>query len=327
MGILEQYQVACLTLFSLMAALVFGFLTTFIRSIAIARIVSWTLVWSLAAVQLYLHRFDPLFAMIFVILSLLYSLKAVVHIETFQKTKHRLSWLQYLAFSIFWPGMRPNLFANFPSQSLGDSNEFLKKGMIRAIFGCILVASSYLALRMYSGQLGLIVFAALALLGLSMLLHFGLFNILVGLLRFFGVRCTTLFNSPGSSRSLQEFWSKRWNLAFSELTTISIYRPIASISSRRKAIWVSFISSGIFHEMAISFPAHGGYGLPTLYFVIHGIGIELENVFFKNSKKLVILHKLWTILFIVLPLPLLFHSYFINRIVLPFIRGIADLGM
>jgi hypothetical protein len=49
----------------------------------------------------------------------------------------------------------------------------------------------------------------LLLPGLSLVLHFGVFNLLAGAWRLAGVDCRPLFLAPLESTSLAEFWGRR----------------------------------------------------------------------------------------------------------------------
>src|SRR2546428_52188 len=81
--------------------------------------------------------------------------------------------------------------------------------------GLALVVLARLAFLAVASRL---VATALLLTGLSLVLHFGLFTIAAGAWRALGVDVGPLFLAPLQSRSLREFWGRRWNLAFSEMT-------------------------------------------------------------------------------------------------------------
>jgi hypothetical protein len=117
----------------------------------------------------------------------------------------------------------------------------------------------------------------LLLLGLSLVLHFGLFNLLAGLWRRLGADCHALFRAPLKSASLSEFWGRRWNLAFSEMTALAVFRPLRGIVGRQPATMAAFLFSGFLHELAISLPARAGYGLPLLYFALHAGAMQMET--------------------------------------------------
>ena len=51
-------------------------------------------------------------------------------------------------------------------------------------------------------------------------------------------------------------------------------RPSVGVTG---ATLLVFLASGFIHELVISVPARGGYGLPTAYFVIQGAGVAGER--------------------------------------------------
>lgn len=71
---------------------------------------------------------------------------------------------------------------------------------------------------------------------------------------------------PARACSLAEFWGRRWNTAFHELVHRYTFRPLLRKASARPALLLVFLLSGLVYELVISFPARGGYGLPTGYF-------------------------------------------------------------
>jgi alginate O-acetyltransferase complex protein AlgI len=89
----------------------------------------------------------------------------------------------------------------------------------------------------------------------------------------------------------------------------------------------SFFLSGLLHEIAISFPVNSGYGLPLLYFVIHGVLMYLEgkSALIKKIIEHKILSHFWVLGWLVLPMPLLFHTNFVNYVLKPLRSGIVDM--
>src|SRR5262249_42078915 len=108
--------------------------------------------------------------------------------------------------------------------------------------------------------------------GFILLLHFGVFHILSMLWRRAGVAATPLMQNPLKARSVTEFWGARWNTAFNRIAFDFAYRPLRRRSTPFTAMLLVFGLSGLIHELVISVPARAGYGLPTAYFLIQGLG-------------------------------------------------------
>lgn len=155
------------------------------------------------------------------------------------------------------------------------------------------------------------------LVGLSLILHFGILNISTGILRWLGINVTSLFKEPIRSKSLNEFWSKRWNLAFVELTTIAVLRPLKSTYGPKLAFWASFIFSGLLHEMAISLPVESGFGKPFLYFIIQAILILTVDRYLIMKQSSIVVRSFMILCCLFLPIFLLFHKDFITQVVIP----------
>ena len=138
------------------------------------------------------------------------------------------------------------------------------------------------------------------------MLHFGLLNLFAAWLRTRGVPAERLFRDPLHATSLADFWSRRWNLAFTEMTVVAIHRPIRKVAGPQVAIFASFVASGLFHELAISVPSRGGYGLPTLYFVLHGLLVM------RKTKSRVVMF-----IALIAPILLVFHLPFLRTVIWP----------
>jgi len=187
----------------------------------------------------------------------------------------------------------------------------------RLVLGLALVAGARLA---WSTTGSLLLATALALPGLSFILHFGIFNLVAGAWRYGGVDVHALFRAPLLSRSLAEFWGRRWNLAFSEMTSIGVYRPLRAAVGKPPALVVAFLFSGLLHELAISLPVRAGFGLPLLYFAIHGALMLVERGLERADRPVyrrAAVGRAWTAFWLVAPLPILFHRPFLRGVVWP----------
>jgi D-alanyl-lipoteichoic acid acyltransferase DltB (MBOAT superfamily) len=134
-------------------------------------------------------------------------------------------------------------------------------------------------------------------------------------------------NTPIASTGLGEFWGRRWNTAFRDLTHRFLFRPLTRRFGVRGGIAAGFVFSGLVHELVISVPAGGGHGGPTLFFAAQGIGILIERSRFGREAGLARGARGWlfTMLLLVLPAPILFHAPFVQRIVIPFMRAVGAL--
>jgi hypothetical protein len=230
----------------------------------------------------------------------------------------RLKSLQWSAFALGWFGMRPALFETFPapSQRLPYAT-IAMRGISRIALGMVLV---YLSAVIETTNTSIMIIADLALLvGISFILHFGILNLSTAYWRWWGVNVKELFRSPYKSRSLNEFWGKRWNMAFSEMTTLIAYRPLKFKIGKTAAMIISFLLSGVLHEIAISLPVKAGYGLPMLYFALHGILMytEEKSAFVQKILASKILAHLWVLGWLILPIHLLFHPAFMEGVLKP----------
>src|SRR5262249_34593600 len=146
-------------------------------------------------------------------------------------------------------------------------------------------------------------------IALSLILHFGLFPIATAAWRAAGFDMDDVFRKPWRSKSLAEFWARRGDGGFSEMVAPPGGPPVGERLRPTAAIAASFLASGLLHELAISVPAGGGYGLPTLYFALQGALVRAG-----------VRGRVATLLAVALPLPLLFHAPFVRAIIIPLLR-------
>jgi alginate O-acetyltransferase complex protein AlgI len=282
-----------------------------------ARAAAWALVVVSVAAGERLCAGQPAgFRMLALIGTLLYAMKAVVSVDGMDGRPPLQPW-RWLAFAALWPGMRPAPFARVGGPPLPGAGALVKRGLTRLVLGLALIAGARVAFARTGSHL---LATALALPGLSFILHFGIFNLVAGAWRSAGVDVHALFRAPLLSRSLAEFWGRRWNLAFSEMTAIGVYRPLSAVAGKPLALVVAFLFSGLLHELAISLPVRAGFGLPLLYFAIHGALMLAERGLERAGRPIgrsAALGRAWTTFWLVAPLPILFHRPFLRGVVWP----------
>ena len=167
--------------------------------------------------------------------------------------------------------------------------------------------------------------AWIAMVGLVFLLHFGAFHLVSLCWREAGVNAAPIMRTPIAATSLGRFWGGRWNHAFSDWMQPHVFVPLAKRFGARTAMLAVFLASGLLHELVISVPAHGGYGLPTAYFAIQAAGFCLERGRFGKRLGLGRGFRGWlfTVIVVVGPLPWLFHPAFVRNVILPMLRAIG----
>jgi len=226
---------------------------------------------------------------------------------------------RHLAYLIAWPGMDAEAFF--------DPNLHPPKPNTREW----LLASGKLAL-------GLVLFFGLArrapprhpyllgwigMIGIVMVLHFGAFHLLSCALRTASVEARPLMDHPTASVRLGDFWGRRWNTAFRDLTHRFLFRPLTPLIGARGALFAGFLISGLIHDAVISIPAAGGYGGPTLFFVLQALGLFAERS--RTGRRLGlgsgVRGWLFTMAVLILPAPMFFHRPFVTRIIVPFMRA------
>lgn len=276
------------------------------------RFIAWVLAVGGPVVALLITRHQaPFWIMIALILALLYAMKAVVAVSDRRQT--RLPLRRWLAYTLTWPGMRPGIFQSLGEAPLPGASRLIRKGAVRILAGLGLFYLAFLiwqAPTRFHGVFWMMAVLALLFPALSLILHFGLLNVLTGFWRWRGVPAANLFNAPMRSLSLGEFWGRRWNIAFAEMTAVAVFRPLRQRYGEGAGRLGAFLFSGLAHELAISVPVQAGYGLPTLYFALQAMGAYLE-------KRYALGGRFWTAMWIMLPAPLVFHTNFIIGVMLP----------
>lgn len=224
------------------------------------------------------------------------------------------------AYLLAWPGMDAYAFLLQPPLRPPTARAWLV-GAVNLVVGCAVLWG--VGPRVSMGDLAT---GWLGMLGLGLVFHFGGLRLLSLAWRSRGVRARPLFDRPHRARSLDELWSERWNLAVHDLARRYVLRPLAPRIGTRPAVAAIFLISGLLHELLMSVPAGGGYGLPTLYFALQLIGTASERT--AAGRRLGLggggpRARIWTFAVALAPVPLLFHPWFVGDIVVPFLEAIG----
>lgn len=302
-----------------------GYALTSIRGVRTARLAAWSYTMAaVASVALWCQHERAGFRMFAITWTLLYAMKAVVAVNAQAAGAKRLPPARWFGFAFLWPGMQPSTFQKRAPRPL-PATYYLVHGIVMSLAGLALVLSArWLWLHpVQAGPITSRILATIVLLpGLSLMLHFGLFNVVTAGWRRAGFDCRSLFRAPFLSRSLGEFWGKRWNIAYSQMTAIGVYRPLVPRVGPRRAALVAFVFSGLLHELAISLPVMAGFGLPLLYFALHGLLLVIERKLEAAGHpigRIPWVGRLWVVLWLVAPIPILFHPWFLHDVIWPLI--------
>ena len=225
-----------------------------------------------------------------------------------------------LAYLLAWPGMDADNFLDPQVQPDRPSLQDCLWATTKTLFGIVLVwgiarciPAEQALLRGWIGLFGLIFF-----------LHFGSFHLLALFWQMNGVNTAPIMSSPILSKTLSEFWGKRWNLGFRQLAHEFIFRPLQKHTGASVAGLLVFVASGLIHDLVISVPARGGYGLPTAYFVVQGLGVLFERSALARRIGLQkgLPARIFTLVVTAAPAFWLFHPPFVDRVIIPFMHAI-----
>jgi hypothetical protein len=231
----------------------------------------------------------------------------------------RATWRRNAAYLFLWPGMNA---AQFLDASIIVPRPAAREWISAAAKTFSGAALIWLVVRRVPNPL---LVAWIGMLGLILILHFGIFHLLSLAWRSAGISAQPIMQRPLESKSLSEFWGKRWNLGFRQLSHDWIFAPVRKYFGSAFATLVAFAASGLIHDLVISVPARGGYGLPTAYFLAQGIGVLIErsNLGAKIGLQRGATGWLWMAVFTAAPAYFLFHPWFATRVMLPFLRAIG----
>lgn len=228
-----------------------------------------------------------------------------------------------LAYLLLWPGMDAEAFLNSRRRPSPPTLLAWFIAATQTLLGAFLLWGAARAIPdrfdLLKGWVGLA--------GLGFILHFGTFQLIALFWQRVGVDARPIMDSPLLASSIGGFWGSRWNSAFRDLSHRLVFQPVRGRIDSRAAVLVAFLASGVVHELVISVPAGSGFGLPTAYFLIQGLGVLVERSKLQKRLGLSIRPIGWifTMVCAAGPACWLFHPAFITRVAIPFLAAIGAL--
>lgn len=263
----------------------------------VRRLTGWLVLAALmAAADHVMAGAPPLVRMIGICCVLLAAMKGLVYAEW--AGPRRLTITRYLVFALFWFGTDPGTFAK--RRSGLDWKSDVGIGLLLMLLGTL---GAWFVWAMQWHHI------LLMFLPMSLGFHFGALRVLKGVLRAAGFPVRTLFPNLLEARGIGDFWSKRWNVGYSQMMQRLVGRPVQNQFGEGAGVMAVFLGSGVLHELAITLPVQSGFGLPTLYFTLHGLLTLFER---KLGRPI---GKIPALLAVVLPLGLLFPPAFQKEVI------------
>ena len=228
-------------------------------------------------------------------------------------------WARQAGFLLAWPGMDARAFLDAARRPEAPHSREWLWAILKTALGATLVwgVARWATSPLVAGWV--------AMVGLALLLHFGLFHLLALGWRRGGVEAEPIMNAPARATSLAAFWGRRWNLGFSVAARRLVFEPLAARIGPTAAGATVFAISGLVHEIVISVPARAGYGWPLAYFLLQAMAVAVER---SPAGRRLGLGRGWkgwlfVVVFVAGPAVLLFHPPFVIHVIVPFLRVIG----
>lgn len=240
-----------------------------------------------------------------------------VRAQVGERDRHRM-----LGYLFAWPGMDASAFVSGSSGTAGPTSraEWAVAGLkllLGVVLTWVVARWAWPERPLVAGWIGMV--------GAIFMLHFGVFHLLSLGWRHAGINAVPLMRNPMRATSLGEFWGRRWNTGFHELASRYTFAPLRPSLGVVGAMLTTFLVSGLIHDLVISVPAGGGYGLPTGYFVLQGLGVVGER---STAGRWLGLGRGWrgwvfTALVTAGPAVWLFPPPFVHNVILPMLGVIG----
>jgi hypothetical protein len=253
-------------------------------------------------------------------LSLYFGCKWLTWRRATRKTSEASKLLSF-GYLFGWVGMDAKKFLQDKRADFTIKPRDWLLATVKILLGAVLV---WLVVRRFVGTQPLAA-GWIGMVGIILCLHFGLFQLLALAWRRAGVNAQPIMREPLRSTSLADFWGCRWNAAFHFLANDFVFRPLFRKCGATTATILVFLLSGLIHDFIISLPARGGYGLPTAYFLIQGLGVIFERTTFGKWLGLGDGWRGWlfTAVCTISPVFWLFHPIFVRNVILPMLQDIG----
>jgi len=226
-------------------------------------------------------------------------------------------WLWYVT---IWPGMdlRPFAVRGGVGTEPQVDPQWLRRGLGGIVTGAAILLGAVIS------NVGDAIGGWLTVASLLAMVHFGYADVLSWAARRRGFAVRRLFVAPAAAKTLNDFWTRRWNRAFVEMDQI-LFMPALRRHAGKWAPAAMLGLSGVLHELALSYPAGAGWGLPMLYFVGHGSAMHLERTraFERLPSQLT---QWWTRIWVLAPVSLVFHGPFREALPLQLLHTLKGLS-
>lgn len=224
-----------------------------------------------------------------------------------------------IAYAFLWPGLNAYGFC------FGRAQDAPARGEAVAAFLKMSAGAALICAAAEWANTHCIVAGWMAMIGIVLCMHFGAFQLLSIFWRSRSVNAPPLMQAPAKATSVANFWANRWNTAFAHLMRTQIFPPVARRYGLVIAVAIVFGISGLLHELVISVPARGGYGLPSAYFALQCFAVTLERSRFGTWLGLSHGFVGWCFVLISVGLPavILFPPVFVHNVVLPMLQTIT----
>lgn len=249
-------------------------------------------------------------------IAMLFLIKAMILLGRRRDDLGEFSPAGLAVYLTVWPGMNPEPFRR---RTHTDEDGFrFARGLAFMGGGALLGVAVALGVPHVSTE----IVGWGGIFALLLIIHFGYAEILTCAVRLCGWDVQPLFDEPLKSRSLGEFWSKRWNRAFVEMNQLLFLLPLSRRLGAEQGLFAVFVVSGLLHELAISYPALSAWGGPLLYFVIQAVAYMAEAKVVRSCRMSPLARRLWVVAVLLAPLPLLFTGPLRAELIVPLFQSL-----